>query len=116
MDSAKNLVSDAYYNFQPQVDINGSADYTKGLKPSYNLFSEVNWNSPIGTTVSFQYTPSFLSSYGNSAAGGGTLIITQPLLKGFGLAFNTTALRNQFASFNQSALSYKSDEIGRAHV
>lgn len=107
MASAKENLDNAYFTYEPQMSINGTASISAGSRPSYNLYTQVNLFTPIGTSIGFEYTPKFLGNY-QAASGVGTIVMSQPLLRGFGLAYNTTTLTNQFASFQTSALTYKS--------
>ncbi|OGT49861.1 MAG: hypothetical protein A3F17_04315 [Gammaproteobacteria bacterium RIFCSPHIGHO2_12_FULL_41_15] len=106
-------VRSAYYGYEPQFNVSGSAAFVKGSQPTYALSPTATWTSLIGTTANFSYTPNFLQNVGtgNSSAGFGSLTVTQPLLNGFGVAFNSIALKTAIYSYQTTNLAYKSSLI-----
>ena len=106
---AKLAVDNAYYNFAPQLSADASAAFTKGSTPTYNAYSQVTLNTPIGTSLSFEYTPKFLAPYQGNVASTGTVVLAQPLLQGFGLAFNEIGLTDAYATYQVGALTFKSN-------
>ncbi len=99
----------AYYGYEPQFNITGEAQYTKGLQPSYTLAPTMDWNTIIGSDISFNYVPTFLKNVGagNTSAGYGQLTIEQPLLKNFGVAFNSITLKTAIYNYQLTNLTYK---------
>lgn len=99
----------AYFGYEPQININGSASMQAGTKPSYTLAPGVSWQTLLGTSMSFNWTPNFLRNVGtgNFNAGYGTLTINQPFLAGFGVAFNSINLQTAIYQYQNTNLSYK---------
>lgn len=96
-----------YNHFFPQYTLNAGMGLPNKGKATYSVSPGMSLNTPIGTSVSVGYENAF---------GGGTGVTTidvkQPLLKGFGFAYNTIGLDNQLDAVLTDRLSYKSSVIG----
>lgn len=72
----------AHNNFNPQYTFNATATFSRNNKPQYTVVPQVNWLLPLGTQIQATNTQNFLGSAGNGNST--TVIVTQPLLRGFG--------------------------------
>ncbi|MCK4869916.1 MAG: TolC family protein [Gammaproteobacteria bacterium] len=77
-----------YWAFTPHYKLTGSANYTYGQKPQYDLTPEASLNTPIGTTIGAKINNQLVGSESPSV----DLSVTQPLLRGFGTQVNKDSL------------------------
>lgn len=96
----------AYNAFFPQYTLGSTMAVPDEGQSTYGTTAGITWNSPLGTTVDAGYTKSY-----NGGPGATTLTITQPLLRGFGYAYNTIAFQNSLDAELTAKLNYKSSII-----
>ncbi len=94
--------------YEPQITaLNVTSTMQKNVPPVWNLTTGVSLpGSTLGTTAKIDYANNLLGGFGTAA-----ISVTQPLLKGFGLAFNRIAYDNAIDAERTARLSFKDSII-----
>lgn len=110
-----NLIVAHWQYWEPQYSLQGTVAIPTNGATTYGLSTAgVKATTPIGTVLQANYTQSNLFAGPGGGVGGGTAFsVTQPLLNGFGWAYNTTGWYNALDAEETAKLNYKSAVIGQ---
>lgn len=104
------LLTAHWQYWEPQYTLAGTTTLNRGGATTYGVAGVgATVDTPIGTQVTAAYTQS--NVFGGSSGGGTTFTVTQPLLKGFGWAVNTTPWYNALDTEENAKLAYKNTVI-----